>query len=167
VIGIDAGLLAWAANRHVPEHARAAAALEALASGDRPWGLPASEAHAFLRLVTHPHRVGRPLAHAEAMGFLDALLSAPSGRWLLPTPGHAWAVRETLAFLAPHEPVPAVLETVAILREHGVRDVLACETALRRFPFLEVRDPVHGPAWSPHEPPARRYRVLTPRPPRG
>jgi predicted nucleic acid-binding protein len=166
VIGVDAGLLAWALNRAVPEHARAAAALEALANGERPWGLPSSEAHTFLRLVTHPHRVGRPLDAAEAVAFLESLMASPSGRWLLPTRRHGEAVREVLAFLPPHEPVPAVLETAAILREHDVREVLACETGLRRFPFLEVRDPVHGPGWSPHEPPARRYRMLRPRTPR-
>jgi len=31
---------------------------------------------------------------------------------------------------------------------------------MRRFRFLEVRDPVHGEPWTPAEKPARRYRTL-------
>jgi hypothetical protein len=31
---------------------------------------------------------------------------------------------------------------------------------MRRFPFLSVRDAVHGEAWTPTEQLARRYRVL-------
>lgn len=163
MIAVDAGVLALAVNRYAPEHARVAGALEALANGEAPWGLPASEAHAFLRLVTHPHHVGRPLAPAEALGFLESLLAGPAARLLVPTSRHAAVLREVLAFLPADEPVPAALETAVVLREHGVREVLGVERGLRRFPFLAVRDPRHGPAWTPHEPPARRYRVLRPR----
>jgi uncharacterized protein len=167
VIAFDAGLLAVAVNRGAPGHVRAARAIESLANGDRPWGLPVSEAHAFLRLVTHPHRVGRPLRPEEAAGVLDALLGAPSGHLLVPTARHAEVLREVLEFLPAGEPAPALLETVTLLREHGVREVLSADPALHRFPFLTPRDPVHGPAWTPGEPPARRYRVLHPRVPRG
>lgn len=167
MIAVDASLLAYAVNRYAPEHAAAAGTLEALASGERPWGLPASEGIAFLRLVTHPHAVGRPLGAAEALGFLEALLEGPAGRWLLPTVRHPAALREVLGFLPPGTPVPAGFETAVLLREHDVREVLSCGPGLRRFRFLEVRDPVHGPAWSPRQPPAKRYRVLRPRPPRG
>ena len=40
MIAVDASVLAYAVNRHAPQHARAASALEALANGDRPWALP-------------------------------------------------------------------------------------------------------------------------------
>ncbi len=163
MIALDASVLAYAVNRYAPEHARAAEALERVANDERPWGLPVSAVHAFLALVTHPHRVGRPLQSAEALGFLEALLASASGRLLLPTARHVAMVREVLAFLPPGEPAAAALETAVLLREHGVREVLSCDRGLRRFPFLEVRDPVHDAVRSPHAPPERRYRVLRPR----
>lgn len=163
MIALDAVLLAYAVNRGVPEHARAARAVETLANGERPWALPVSEAHAFLRLVTHPHRVGRPLGTPDALAIIEALLAGPHGRLLLPTARHPEVLREVLGFLPPGGPAPAALETATLLREHDVREVLACGRELRRFRFLAVRDPVHGAPWSPQEAPARRYRVLRPR----
>ena len=47
-----------------------------------------------------------------------------------------------------------------MLREHGVRELLSVDRGMRRFAFLTVVDPIHGPAWSPGAPPARRYRTL-------
>ena len=68
MIAIDTSLLAYAINRYAPEHGRAAAALEALASGDTPWGVPWPVVHEFLGLVTHPHRVARVLRARDAWG---------------------------------------------------------------------------------------------------
>jgi hypothetical protein len=32
---------------------------------------------------------------------------------------------------------------------------------MRRFPFLDLIDPIHGEPWTPGAPPSRRYRRLT------
>ncbi len=37
---LDTSLLAYAVNRHAPEHARAARVVETLANGALPWALP-------------------------------------------------------------------------------------------------------------------------------
>ena len=58
---VDTGVLLCAVNRFAPEHARAAAAVEAMASGDQPWALPVTVLHEFLRLATHPHVAARAL----------------------------------------------------------------------------------------------------------
>jgi hypothetical protein len=63
--------------------------------------------------------------------------------------------------------VPAGLELAAVLREHGVRELLTADEGMKRFAFLSVLDPVHGPTWTPTEAPQRRYRVLRPRQARG
>jgi hypothetical protein len=52
----------------------------------------------------------------------------------------------------------AGVETAAILWEHGVRELLSADPGMRRFAFLDVRDPLHGAEWSPREHPALRYR---------
>lgn len=161
---LDTCLLAWAVNRGAPEHARAAAVVETLANGEAPWVLPWPAVHEFLRLVTHPHGVARALSPAEAWGFVAALAGSPSVRCLGPTARHGTAVEEVLAMLGPGAPLPAGLEVAVVLREHGVRELLTADRGMRAFPFLEVRDPVHGEGWTPQERPARRYRRLRARP---
>ena len=160
MIAVDTSLLAWAVNRHRPEHARAAAAVDALANGAVSWALPWPAAHEFLRLVTHAHAAPRPLAPREAAGYLTTLLESPSVVPIGPTRRHADVVAELLHELPPGSALPPALELVAVLREHGVREVLSADPSLRRFAFLSVIDPIHGPPWSPAAAPVRRYRRL-------
>jgi len=160
MIALDADLLAYAVNRFAPEHARAARVVEELANGDAPWALPWPAVHEFLRWVTHPHAVARPLGPADAWGFVQALAASPSLQLLGPTARHAEVMRELLAGAEAGAGLPPGLETVAVLREHGVRELLSADEGMRRFAFLSVRDPLHGPPWSAGERPARRYRRL-------
>ncbi|MFN8586559.1 MAG: VapC toxin family PIN domain ribonuclease [Candidatus Eisenbacteria bacterium] len=161
---VDTSLLAFAVNRGAPEHARAAAALEELANGDRPWALPWPAVHEFLARVTHRHEVARALRPADAWTFVEELARSPGVRFLGPTARHAEIAAEVLALAEPGaRGLPTGFELAVVLREHGVRELLSCDAGMRRFRFLEVRDPVHGPLWRPDEPPARRYRTLAPR----
>jgi predicted nucleic acid-binding protein len=169
MIAVDSGLLALAVNRYAPEHARAASLLESLAEGDAPWALPWSAVHEFLGFVTHPHTVARVLGANEAWGFIATLATSPSLRFLGPTPRHAEACAEVLALRDPS--VAAALDasfaTAVLLREHGVRELLSTDPGMRRWRFLDVRDPFRGEPWTPLARPARRYRTLTRRKPRG
>jgi uncharacterized protein len=157
---LDVSLLAYAANRHAPEHARAARLVETLANGEARWALPWSVVYEFLQLATHPHAVARALTPADAWAFVEALLASHSLRLLGPTEAHAATLAEVLASLPPGSSLPPGIETAVLLREHGVRELLSADRGMRRFTFLSVRDPVHGEAWSPTAPPARRNRVL-------
>jgi len=163
VIAVDTSLLAYAINRHVREHGRAAAVLESLVNGDAPWALPWLVVHEFLARVTHPHAVYRVLQPADAWSFVSEILDSPGVRTLGPTPRHAEVIAEVLGFAPPGERLTAGFELAVVLREHGVREVLSADRALRRFRFLTVRDPVHGELWTPETPPERRHRMLRPR----
>jgi uncharacterized protein len=167
MLALDTSLLAYAVNRHAPEHARATRVVEQVADGALPWALPWPVLHEFLRLVTHRHAAPRALSPADARAFVEALLASRSVRLLGPGEGHAAALAELLGALPAGAGVPAGLEVAAVLREHGVRELLTADAGMRRFAFLSVRDPVHGPPWTPSETPARRYRVLKPPPARG
>jgi len=162
VIAVDAGVLAWAANRYAPEHPRALRSLEGLANGDRPWALPWPAVHRFLALVTHPHVVARALSPAEAWGFVGTLGESPSVQWLAPTPRHGEVLAELTAALPPG-PLPPGFELAAVLREHGVRELLTSDPAMRAYGFLESIDPLRDPGvpLGAHGP--RRYRRLTAR----
>jgi len=161
MIAVDTSVLAFAINRHAPGHTRAAELVDALANGERPWCLPWPAVHEFVERVTHPHAVARPLRAADAWAFVGSLATSASLRFHGPTARHAEVAAEVLA-LAPEEPrVPPAFELAVVLREHGVREVLSADRSLRRYRFLEVRDPIHGERWTGLERPGRRYRVLS------
>lgn len=161
MIAVDVSLLAWAVNRYAPEHRRAAGVLEDLVNGEAPWALPWPVVHEFMRLVTHSHFVARPLRAGDAWTFLEELFQSPSLRLLGTTERHATVLGEVLRFAAGEPELPAGIETAAVLREHGVRELLSSDRGMRRFRFLDVRDPVHGELWSPGAPPERRNRRLS------
>jgi hypothetical protein len=162
VIAIDTSILAYAVNRHAPEHTRAARVVEELVNGDLPWVLPWSVVHEFLGLVTYPHVAPRPLRPSDAWGFVGQLIASPSARTLGPTDRHAQALVEVMAMVPTEGGLPPSLETAALLREHGIRELLSADRGMRRFPFLSVRNPLRGDPWMPLAPPLRRYRVLRP-----
>ena len=163
MIAIDSGLLVLGVNRYAPEHARAAELLESLANGDEPWALPWSAVHEFLAFVTHPHAVSRVLGPDDAWGFVQELAASPVVRLLGPTERHAEACVEVLTLRDPvaRGGLDPSFATAVILREHGVRELLSTDPGMRRWRFLDVRDPLKG-EWSPGARPARRYRMLAP-----
>ena len=160
MIAVDTSVLAYAINRHAPEHPRAAQVVEELVNGDTAWGLPWSVVHELLRFVTRPHVAPRPLKASDAWGFVGQLLASPSARALGPTERHAQALVEVLGMTTAGDGLPAGLETAILLREHGIRELLSSDRGMRRFSFLSVRDPLRGPIWSAQGPPLRRYRRL-------
>jgi len=160
MVALDTSILAYAVNRYAPEHARAAEVVEELVNGELPWALPWPAVHEFLRLVTHPHAVGRPLKPSEAWGFVGAVVASPTVRMLGPTERHGRVLVEVLGHARGEDALPPGLEVATILREHGVRELLSVDRGMRRFPFLSVRDPLHGETWAPGQAPLRRYRVL-------
>ena len=168
MIAVDAGLLVLGVNRYAPEHARAAELLEALANGDTEWALPWSAVHEFLAFVTHPYAVARVLGADAAWGFIGSLAESPVVRFLGPTERHAEACAEVLALrdAGIAGGLDPSFETAVILREHGVRELLSTDPGMRRWRFLDVRDPLKGEPWSPAATPARRYRTLMRRGPR-
>jgi toxin-antitoxin system PIN domain toxin len=161
MIAVDSGLLAYALNRYAPEHTRAASVVEALVNGDRRWALPWPALHGFLASVTHPHRVARPLAAEDAVAFVATLLAAPTVTTLGPGPRHLRILGELMAETGGGR-LPEGVELAAVLREHGVREILSTDRELERYRFLTVIDPLHGEEWAPSATPARRYRVLAP-----
>ena len=168
MIAVDSGLLVLGVNRGAPEHARAAELLESLANGDEPWALPWSVVHEFLAFVTHPHAVSRVLGPDEAWGVIQALVAGPGVRLLGPTERHAEACVEVLALRDPavRGGLDPSFATAVLLREHGVRELLSTDPGMRRWRFLDVRNPFAGEPWAPGAAPSRRYRTLMPRTPR-
>ena len=98
----------------------------------------------------------RPLRAEEACGFLDLLFASPVVHPLAPTSRHLAALREISAMAGGESGLPPRAETAALLRAHGVRELLSPDGGMRRYPFLSVIDPLRDEGESPR----RRYRML-------
>jgi len=97
----------------------------------------------FLRVSTHPRVFSKPLSLADAWAFLNAALASPAAGVLQETQRHEEVFRETAA------DVPGIAgnlvfdaHTAVLMREHGIRRIYTHDTHFRRFPFLEVIDPL-------------------------
>jgi len=98
----------------------------------------------FLRITTHPRAVLRtPWTPRRACEFLESLLSAPGFALLLATPRHGAVLAQTLAEV-PEAGGNLVydLHTAVLMREHWVRRICTRDRDFKRFPFLEVVDPL-------------------------
>lgn len=142
---VDTNILVYAANRDCAEHAAARAALETWLRGNIPWALTWGIVYEFLRIVTHPKVFRRPLVAEAALSFLDPVLACDVVSMLLPTERHETILRETIGeFGAATGNIFHDLHTAALMREHGVTEIMTADTDFRKFGFLTVTDPVHA-----------------------
>ena len=163
---VDTNILVYAANRDAPERSVCRTLLETWRRQKLPWFSTWGILYEFLRVTTHPRLFARPISATVAWQFVEALLAAPGLRILAPTDRHPEIVRRIL------DEVPELsgnvmndLRTAAVMREHGIRTIYTHDRDFRRFPFLEVLDPV-GPGGPPRgvgEPRPRRSRSRHPR----
>jgi toxin-antitoxin system PIN domain toxin len=138
---VDANVLLYAVDERARWHAAARDWLEDALNGSRRVGLPWQSLLAFVRIVTHPRALPRPLAPVQAWSFVDAWLDAPSA-WV-PQPGRGY--REILARLVGELDLRGNLITDAALAalafEHGLA-VVSADSDFARFPGLMWINPV-------------------------
>jgi predicted nucleic acid-binding protein len=96
----------------------------------------------FLNAATYANVFRRPWTSTAASEFLKALFGS-SARLLAPGERHVDVLEEVLS------EVPGVTghlffdtRTAVIMREHGIRRIVTHDGHFRRFPFLEVMDPL-------------------------
>jgi toxin-antitoxin system PIN domain toxin len=73
---VDANVLLYATDERSPHHDRARAWLEGALRGPRRVGIPWASITAFLRIVTNPRALDRPLSGAEAWEVVESWLAA-------------------------------------------------------------------------------------------
>lgn len=137
---VDANILVHASNDGDPLWAPARSFLGRLADGPDLLYLFWPTTLAYLRIVTHPSILPKPLTPKEAATNVERLLSRP----------HVRAIGEAAAFwrlyldsggtTARGNAVPDT-HLAALMRENGVRILYTRDRGFRRFEFLDVRDP--------------------------
>lgn len=144
---VDTNVLVHASDRRSPFHDPCADALARWRTQPGAWFVTWTIVYEFLRVITHPRRMRRPVSLAAAWRISDALLASPGLRVLVPTPRHADVARAVI------EETPELtgnlahdLHIAVLMREHGVRTIYTRDADFFRFPFLDPIDPVRPPS---------------------
>jgi len=88
MIAPAATLLIYCYDPVSPFHAQARLWFERIVSSDEPIGIPIFSVYAFLRYVTHPKRLMRPLRFADAAKIVDLWIGLPNVSLLYPGERH-------------------------------------------------------------------------------
>ncbi len=139
-VTVDANVLVYASNEAEPVHRPARELLERLAAGPEIVYLFWPAIMGYLRIVTHPSLLPRPLGPAEAIANVGALIALPHVR----TPGEGEGFWE-LYLATRNDPdrgndVPDG-HLAALMRQHGVGTIYTRDRDFRRFDGIAAEDP--------------------------
>jgi uncharacterized protein len=137
---LDANVLVYASNEDDAAHPRAKQLLERLAEGPDLLYLFWPTLLGYVRLVTHPGILPRPLSPLVAVGNVSGLLDLRHVR----TPGEAegfWNLyRATAGDRLRGNDVPDG-HIATLMRQHGVRLIYTRDRGFRRFDGIQAEDP--------------------------
>lgn len=143
-VTIDANVLVYASNSADHVHGTARAIIERLAEGPEIVYLFWPTVMGYLRIVTHPAILPRPLGPLEAASNVSKLLERAHVR----SPGEEdgfWDLyRKMAGDRSRGNDVPDA-HLVTLMLQHGVRVLYSRDRAFRRFDRIEVRDPFISP----------------------
>ena len=137
---IDVNVLIYATNEADPAHGAARKLLDRLAAGPDLVYLFWPTIMGYLRIVTHPAILPRPLPFADATANIAALLSRPHIRTAGEAPGFWPMYLATARVHARGNDVPDA-HLVALMRQHGVSAIYTRDRDFRAYDGIGVRDP--------------------------
>lgn len=139
-VALDANILVYASNTSDSLHAPASELLTKLAAGPQILYLFWPAALGYLRIVTHPAILPRPLSVTEAVANVSSLVELPHVR----TPGEAEGFWELYVATGGERSrgndVPDA-HLATLMRQHGVGKILTRDRGFRRYDGIEAVDP--------------------------
>jgi toxin-antitoxin system PIN domain toxin len=137
---LDTNVLIYASNTADPLFSRANDLVRRLAVGPELVYLFWPTLMGYLRIVTHPAILPRPLAPRDAMHNVEAFIDQPHVRVAGEIEGF-WPTFRTLAggTLRGNEVPDAHL--AALMRQHGVRVIYTRDRDFRHYDGIDARDP--------------------------
>jgi toxin-antitoxin system PIN domain toxin len=140
---IDANILLYAANRDSEENPAAVKFLDAAATSPEQWFLTEGIVYEFLRVSTHHKVFPKPLDWKEALDFLNPFLKSPNFLILTADERHWSLLDEILASLThPAGNLFFDIRTVALMREHGIREIYTTDSDFLQFSNIKVINPL-------------------------
>jgi uncharacterized protein len=139
---IDTNVLLYAVNADAPEHPRARAFLEEAIAAPGLWYVTEGVCYEFLRVSTHPRVFREPLDAGQAMAFLDALMATGRFEVVVAGTGHWKWLREVVTTTGhPAGNLFFDIRTVALMREHGIRQIYTADPDFLQFSDITVINP--------------------------
>ena len=138
---IDANVLLYASDTASPFHDRALTFLNERVVANELFCLAWPVVMAYLRIATHPSIFTTPLASAEAMHNVEALVNLPYVRMLGEDEGFWTAYRDAVGEQPIRGNLVSDAHVAALLKQHGVKTLYSSDRDYRRFSFLRVVDP--------------------------
>jgi len=137
---VDANILVYASNRADPAYEAARSLVERLARGPEIVYLFWPALMGYLRIVTHPGILPKPMSPADAAANVSALLALPHVR----APGEAdgfWDAFQGIASDRLRGNAIPDGHLVALMHQHGVRRIYSRDRDFRRFDGIDPVDP--------------------------
>jgi uncharacterized protein len=150
MILVDVNLLVYAVNRAAPFHAKAKAWWEEELCSRAPVAVSWFSLYGFLRIITNPRAIERPLALPDALGVIQNWLELPQLVILQPTSAHFGYFRQMLSGLTANPKLISDAHFAALALEHNC-ELNSADRDFARFPGLRWRNPLVQPP----NPPAR------------
>ena len=143
MLAVDTNVLVYAHRREVPEHAKAADVVRALAEGPRSWAVPWPCVYEFCSVVTSARIWGRSASTpAQAWAQVEAWLGSPSLRLLGETPEFPALLSRLLTLPRVRGQIVHDARVAALCLAHGVEALLTRDRDLTLFRDLRTRDPL-------------------------
>ena len=138
---LDVNVLLYASNTESSEHDRASALVRHLAAGPDLVVLLWPTVMGYLRIATHRSVFSQPLAHADAVANIDALVARSHVR-VVGEAERFWDSYRRLALDVPPRGngVPDA-HLVALMVEHGISVIWSRDRDFRKYPGITARDP--------------------------
>lgn len=140
-VALDANLLLHAVNDESPKRQEAEQILRSLIERETITYLFWPVILAFVRISTHPQIFRRPLTYDQAVNNIERLLVQPTVR----APGESdrfWSTfRSASDAVRPRGNMLTDAHIVALMRDHGVREIITGDRDFRKFDGIRVRDP--------------------------
>lgn len=143
MILVDANLLIYAYTTSAREHAAARSWLDGMLTGTRRVGLPWETLVAFMRVVTHPRLLTRPVRVETAWRQVERWLESPVAWIPTPTERHAEMLGTLLALTGAGGSHVHDAQLAALALQHGL---VLCSTDadFARYPSLRWENPLAG-----------------------
>ncbi len=142
MIAVDTNLLVYAHRSECEFHPQAANCIVSLAEGRGAWAIPWPCVHEFFAVVTNTKIFAPPTSVAVALRAIDAWLASPTLHLLSETAQHWPTMRSLFASASVSGARVHDARIAAICLEHGVREFWSADRDFRRFPALNVRNPL-------------------------
>lgn len=138
---VDANVLVHASDTGSPRHARARQLLEDVATRTELTTLFWPVLLGYVRIVTNPRVLRRPLSSQVAMSNIENLVDRPHVR-VAGEGDDFWAVfRETADPVQPTGNLVPDAHLAALMRQYGVRDIWTNDRDFRKFDNIVTHDP--------------------------